>query len=120
MDATLLGTLTSPVVLFFVLGLLAAFARSDLAIPEALAKGLSLYLMAAIGLKGGVAVAASGFEPALLRALALGVAASLLMPLLAVAVLRGFGRLGRLDAGAVAAHYGSVRVVSHLTAVDFC
>jgi hypothetical protein len=48
-----LTTLTSPVILFFLLGGLAAFARSDLAIPEAMAKGLSIYLMIAIGLKGG-------------------------------------------------------------------
>ena len=72
MDATVIQTFTSPVVLFFVLGLLAAFGRSDLAIPEAIAKGMSLYLMAAIGLKGGVAVAKSGVSTGVLGALALG------------------------------------------------
>jgi len=56
MGTAALQTFTSPVVLFFMLGLLAAFARSDLAIPEAIAKGMSLYLMAAIGMKGFVKV----------------------------------------------------------------
>ncbi len=55
-----MDVLFSPIILFFVLGALAAFARSDLAIPEAIAKGMSLYLMAAIGLKGGAQVAAAG------------------------------------------------------------
>lgn len=118
MDATVIQTLTSPVVLFFVLGLLAAFARSDLAIPEAIAKGMSLYLMAAIGLKGGVAVAKSGIDSRILTALLLGIAASFTLPLIANFVLRTFGRLDRINAGAVAAHYGSVSVVTYVTAVE--
>ena len=118
MDATTLQTFTSPVILFFILGLLAAFARSDLAIPEAIAKGMSLYLMAAIGLKGGVAVSKSGIDATVLAALGAGIAASFLIPFMAYAVLKGFGRLGRVDAGAVAAHYGSVSVVTFVTAVE--
>ena len=118
MDATTLQTFTSPVVLFFVLGLVAAFARSDLAIPEALAKGMSLYLMAAIGLKGGVAVSKSGIDVTVGLALLTGVLASFLMPLIAYAVLKGFGKLDKLNAGAVAAHYGSVSVVTFVTAVE--
>ncbi|MEX0342039.1 MAG: sodium-dependent bicarbonate transport family permease [Erythrobacter sp.] len=118
MDATTLQTFTSPVVLFFVLGLLAAFARSDLAIPEALAKGMSLYLMAAIGLKGGVAVSQSGLNVTIGLALLAGITASFLLPIVAFAVLRGFGGLDRLNAGAVAAHYGSVSVVTFVTAVE--
>lgn len=118
MDATALQTFTSPVVLFFVLGLLAAFARSDLAIPEAIAKGMSLYLMAAIGLKGGVAVSKSGIDGTVIAALGAGIAASFLLPFVAYAVLKGFGRLDRINAGAVAAHYGSVSVVTFVTAVE--
>ncbi len=118
MDAATLQTFTSPVVLFFVLGLLAAFARSDLAIPEAIAKGMSLYLMAAIGLKGGVAVSKSGIDSTVLIALVLGIAASFLMPFFANFVLKVFGKLGRINAGAVAAHYGSVSVVTFVTAVE--
>ena len=118
MDAATLQTFTSPVVLFFVLGLLAAFAKSDLAIPEAIAKGMSLYLMAAIGLKGGVAVSKSGIDGTVLAALAAGIAASFLIPFVAYAVLKGFGKLDRINAGAVAAHYGSVSVVTFVTAVE--
>ena len=118
MDAATIQTFTSPVILFFVLGMLAAFARSELAIPEALAKGMSLYLMAAIGLKGGVAVSESGVNATIALALLAGIAASFLLPLLAFAVLKGFGRLDQLNAGAVAAHYGSVSVVTFVTAVE--
>lgn len=118
MDASTLQTFTSPVVLFFVLGMAAAFARSDLAIPEAISKGMSLYLMAAIGLKGGVAVSKSGIDGTVLAALAAGIGASFLIPFLAYAVLKGFGRLERVNAGAVAAHYGSVSVVTFVTAVE--
>ncbi len=118
MFETALQTFTSPVVLFFILGFLAAFARSDLAIPEPIAKGMSLYLMAAIGLKGGVAVSKSGIDGTVLAALAAGIAASFLLPFIAYALLKGFGKLDRINAGAVAAHYGSVSVVTFVTAVE--
>ncbi|MBH5322584.1 sodium-dependent bicarbonate transport family permease [Aurantiacibacter sediminis] len=118
MDAVGIQALTSPVVLFFVLGLLAAFARSDLAIPEAIAKGMSLYLMAAIGLKGGIEVAESGLDGTVLAALAAGIGAGFVMPLYAYWLLKGFGKLDRINAGAVAAHYGSISVVTFVTAVE--
>lgn len=109
-------TLTSPVILFFALGLLAGFVRSDLAVPEALAKGMALYLMAAIGLKGGVSVAASGFTANLAMAASAGMMLSFLLPLPAFALLRSTGGLSRTDAAAVAAHYGSVSLVTFVTA----
>lgn len=118
MDSMALQTFTSPVVMFFILGMFAAFVRSDLAIPEALAKGMSLYLMAAIGLKGGVAVAKSGIDITVGSALAAGIIASFVLPFLAYAVLKGFGKLDKLNSGAVAAHYGSVSVVTFVTAVE--
>ena len=118
MDASALQTFTSPVVLFFILGLFAAFARSDLAIPEAIAKGMSLYLMAAIGLKGGVAVAESGIDSTVALALLVGIAASFILPFFAYIVLKSFGKLDQINAGAVAAHYGSVSVVTYVTAVE--
>lgn len=113
-----LDVLLSPVILFFVLGALAAFARSDLAIPEAIAKGISLYLMAAIGLKGGVQVSQSGFSPDILAAAAVGLVLSCLIPLPAYAALRRFGRLDPINAAAVSAHYGSVSVVTFVTGVE--
>lgn len=115
MDAA--TALLNPAILFFALGAAAALARSDLAIPEAVAKGMSLYLMAAIGLKGGVAVAQSGLTPPMLAAAAAGLALSFLLPLPAFAVLRRAG-LSPIDAGAVAAHYGSVSVVTFVTGVE--
>lgn len=113
-----LDTLLSPAILFFVLGALAAFARSDLAIPESVAKGLSLYLMAAIGLKGGVNVASAGFDPTMLAAIGVGVALSFSIPFIAAFLLRRVGGLDPLNAAAVAAHYGSVSVVTFAAAVD--
>ena len=113
-----LTTLTSPVILFFLLGGLAAVARSDLNIPEAMAKGLSIYLMIAIGLKGGVEVSKTGLTPDLLIAAAAGIALSFLIPFVAAALLRSIGRLDRVNAGAVAAHYGSVSVVTFVTATE--
>jgi hypothetical protein len=103
-------------VMFFGLGLAAGLARSDLAVPEAVAKGLSLYLMLAIGLKGGMALAAPGASEGLVATLALGVALSFLLPLPAYALLRGGAGLDRVTAAAVAGHYGSVSVVTYAAA----
>lgn len=101
------------------LGALASFARSDLTIPEAIAKGMSLYLMAAIGLKGGVEVAEAGFSVDLLAAAFAGLALSCLIPVGAFFALRSFGRLDAVNAAAVAAHYGSVSVVTFVTGAEF-
>ena len=110
------ATLLSAPILFFVLGALAAAARSDLAVPETVAKGLSLYLMAAIGLKGGVEVAKTGIGPELLSALATGLVLSAAIPFIVAPVIRSFGRQNRINSGAIAAHYGSVSVVTFVTA----
>jgi len=115
---TIAATLASPVILFFILGLGAAFARSDLNIPEAIAKGISIYLMIAIGLKGGIAVAKSGFTPDLILAAVAGIALSFLIPFVAFALLRSIAGLSRVDAAAVSAHYGSVSVVTFVTALE--
>ncbi len=115
---TALATLFSPVILFFVLGALAAVAKSDLNIPEPIAKGMSLYLMAAIGLKGGVQVATNGYAPDMLAAVLAGLALSAALPLLAFMLLRSFARLDGINAGAVAAHYGSVSVVTFVTGME--
>ena len=105
-------TLLSPVILFFILGALAAAFRSDLAIPEAVAKGISLYLMAAIGLKGGVEVSQSGFTQEMALAALAGLVLSFLIPLPLFLALKRIGRLDTVNAAAVAAHYGSVSVVT--------
>ncbi len=113
-----LQNLISPIVLSFVLGLVAAGLRSDLSIPEAVAKGLSIYLLFAIGYKGGVEVAVAGADPRLGLALVAGVALSALIPLLAYALLRAMTRLERVDAAAVAGHYGSISIVTFVAATS--
>lgn len=110
------ATLLSAPVLFFVLGALAAAARSDLAVPETVAKGLSLYLMAAIGLKGGVEVAKTGIGPDLASALIAGLILSAAIPFIVAPMIRSFGRQDQVNSGAIAAHYGSVSVVTFVTA----
>ncbi len=105
-------------ILSFALGLGAAIARSDLTVPEAAAKMMSLYLLFAIGFKGGVAVADHGLDGHLIGALAGGVALSFALPFVAFALLRGITRLSALDAAAVAAHYGSISIVTFVTATS--
>jgi hypothetical protein len=104
-----------PVVLFFVLGVVARLARSDLRLPEALYETLSVYLLLAIGLKGGAELARQSIGEIAPVALA-GIALSATLPLLAYPVLRGLGRLARPDAASIAAHYGSVSVVTFAVA----
>ncbi len=108
--------LLTPTILCFGLGMFAALARSDLSVPEAAAKMMSIYLLFAIGFKGGVAVAGHGFDGLLAMALLGGIALSFLLPILAFALLRAITRLSSLDAAAVAAHYGSISIVTFVTA----
>lgn len=121
MDGTLslaLANLLSPPVLFFALGLAAALAKSDLAIPEQVAKTLAIYLMIAIGFKGGVEVAKFGFDTGLLLALAGGAVLSALIPMVAFGYLRTFSKLDGVNAAAVAAHYGSISIVTLVAATQ--
>ena len=112
------NNLLSPMILCFALGLLAALARSDLSVPEAAAKALSLYLLFAIGFKGGAAVADSGLGFSLFSALAAGVLLSVALPFVAFALLRVMTRFSVADAAAVAAHYGSISIVTFVTATS--
>ena len=113
-----LANLLSPMVLFFVLGLVAAFARSDLEVPQAVAKFLALYLMLAIGFKGGAGVAAHGIDFQLVATLLAGVALSFTIPWIAFACLSATSKLPRVDVAAVAAHYGSISVVTFAVGID--
>ncbi|QDZ01224.1 sodium-dependent bicarbonate transport family permease [Nitratireductor mangrovi] len=110
------SNLVSPIVLSFVLGVAAALVRSDLSFPEAIAKGLSLYLLFAIGFKGGASVAGHGPELRLFATIAAGLLLSLLLPFLAFFLLRALARLSPIDAAAVAAHYGSISIVTFVAA----
>ncbi len=103
----LAANLTSPVILFFFLGLAATLIRSDLSFPEVFTKAIAVYLLVAIGFKGGAQLAASGLSPAIGAAIASGVALGIVTPVIAFALLRRFSPLNGLDTATVAAHYGS-------------
>ncbi len=113
-----IDNLLSPIVLSFVLGLGAALARSDLSVPEAVAKGISLYLLFAIGFKGGAGVAAHGLEGRLIATILAGVVLSFALPFVAFGVLRGLSAMTRTDAAAVAGHYGSISIVTFVAATS--
>jgi uncharacterized protein len=105
-----------PIVLFFILGLAAGLARSDLRLPGAVYEFLSVILLLAIGLKGGVELAQQSLIALLPQMLAV-VLMGLALPLVAYPVLRVIGRLARADAASIAAHYGSVSVGTYAVAV---
>lgn len=118
MDASALSqNLLSPPILFFALGLLATWLRSDLTIPPAAAKALSIYLLLAIGFHGGAELHRSGLDGPVLYTLLAAVLASSLLPLLSFLVLRT--QLGAADAAGIAACYGSVSAVTFITAISF-
>lgn len=116
--AALASNLLAPTILFFVLGLLAAIARSDLSIPDGAAKIMSIYLLLAIGFKGGAAVADTGISQELIGSLIVGIILSFGLPFLAFALLKVLTRLDNLNAAAVAGHYGSISIVTFVTAVS--
>ena len=97
------GTLLSPMVLFFLLGLVVALLKSQMTIPEAFAKGLAIYLMMSIGLKGGVAISKGDFGWDAGFVMISAIALSFLLPVIAYALLRTTTRLSEVDAAATAA-----------------
>jgi uncharacterized protein len=110
--------IVSPMVLFFALGLMAALGRSDLTIPEAVAKALALYLMMSIGFKGGVELAKSGINQTMVLTMLAGIALSFIIPVIGFLALRAVSRLSAVDAAAVAAHYGSISIVTFVAATE--
>lgn len=112
------ANLLSPPVVFFVLGALAAVVRSDLRFPEALYVSLTIYLLAAIGFKGGVAIAEAGLSNIWLPTLG-AVALGASIPLWVYPILRFVGKLAVADAAAIAGHYGSVSAVTFVAATSF-
>jgi hypothetical protein len=118
MDTSLvLQNLLTPPVLFFFLGVIAVLVGSDLEIPAPLPKLFSLYLLLAIGFKGGLELQHSGLGGPVLPTIAAAVAMSLLVPLYSFAVLRL--KLDGFNAAAVAATYGSISAVTFITAESF-
>jgi uncharacterized protein len=110
--------LCSPLALAFVLGLVARLLRSELSLPRELYASLSIYLLLALGLKGGVELSHSHFDQVLWPAVVtLGLGC--LTPVSAYLVLRRLGRFGIADAAGIAAHYGSVSAVTFIAAQQF-
>ena len=110
----------SPAILFFALGIGAGFVKSDLAVPESISRYLSLYLMMAIGFKGGVAIANTHeFTAQVIGAIGAGLVIGFLQPFLAYGLLRLTTKIDSTTAAAVAAHYGSISMVTFATAAAF-
>ena len=109
--------LLDPAILFFVFGVLAGALRSDLEIPPAIAKFLSLYLLMALGLKGGFALAQSGLSATVMLSLAAAITMAFIVPAMGYQLLKN--RMSRFDAAAIAASYGSVSAVTFVTAMQY-
>ena len=112
------ANLLSPPVLFFGLGMLAAVSRSDLKFPDAMYVALTIYLLTAIGFKGGVSLSAAGLGSVWLPALA-AITLGAVIPLWTYPLLRFAGRLPAVDAASIAGHYGSVSAVTFIAATTF-
>lgn len=114
----LAANILSPMVLAFLLGFIAVLVKSDLKLPEGLYISLSIYLLFAIGLKGGVALSKASLNE-LVGPVVATLFLSLLTPSLAYTIARKIGKLDRTNAAALAAHYGSVSAVTFIAAMNF-
>ena len=107
-----------PVILFFVLGLLAGLLKSDLKIPEQLYETLTIYILLSIGLKGGSKLSQSTADTtvtAIVASMILGA----MIPLIAYPILRKLGKFGRSDSAALSGHFGAVSSVTFAVALDY-
>lgn len=106
-----------PAILFFIFGAFAGAVKSNLEIPQPIARFLSLYLLMALGLKGGFALHKSGFTVEIALSLGLAIFLAILIPIIGYQILRT--KLNAFDAAAVAATYGSVSAVTFITATQY-
>lgn len=113
----LIDNLTNPALLFFVLGIVSVYLKSDLEIPPNSSKFISLYLLFAIGFKGGQELSHENFTAEIAWSILFGIVLSLLIPLYAFFILKK--KFNIADAGATAAAYGSVSAVTFVTAVSY-
>lgn len=113
----LIENLTNPALLFFMLGIVAVFLKSDLEIPNNSSKFISIYLLFSIGFKGGQELSHSHIDQEIVYGLLFGVFLAILIPFYSFFILKK--RLGVYNAGAIAAAYGSVSAVTFVTAVSF-
>ena len=105
--------LLDPSILFFIFGIFAGLVKSNLEIPQPISRFLSLYLLMALGLKGGFALNKSGFTAEIAISLGLAIALAIGIPLLGYNLLKL--KLGKLDSAAIAATYGSISAVTFIT-----
>ncbi len=113
----LIENITNPALLFFVLGILAVYLKSDLEIPPNSSKFISLYLLFSIGFKGGQELSHELFTMEIGWSMLFGMGISFLIPLYTFFILKR--RLSVFDAGAIAAAYGSVSAVTFVTGVSY-
>ncbi len=117
LDAQLLANLTTPPLLFFLLGAAAAYFRSDLEIPEQIARFLSIYLLFAIGFKGGVALSTSELDISMFTTIGAALVLASIVPVGVFYLLRRNFSLA--DAAATAATYGSISAVTFVTCTSY-
>ena len=113
----LIDNVTNPALLFFILGIIAVYLKSDLEIPENSSKFISLYLLFAIGFKGGQELSHEAFTTEVFISMLFGILLSMAVPIYTFFILKK--RLGVYNAGAIAAAYGSVSAVTFVTAVSY-
>ena len=107
-----------PVVLFFILGLAAGLMRAEMRLPKSIYEFLSVILLVAIGLKGGIELSKQNFGE-LLPDISAVLAMGFLLPLIAFPILYYMGKFKKVDAASIAAHYGSVSVGTYAVAVTY-
>jgi uncharacterized protein len=112
------SNLLTPIILFFLFGIIAARIKSDLKIPEAISEFLPIYLLAAIGLHGGIEMRNTGFENMLIPMLA-AIGLSLLFTLNHYQILRRLGKFNIFDSYALASTYGAVGAVTFSVGLSF-
>lgn len=116
----LAGNFLSPALLFFYLGIISGLLKSNLEVPDQISRYFSIYLMMSIGFKGGVAIAeADDVNGVLALTILSGIGAGFLQPYLGYFLLRKTTRIDSITAAALAAHYGSISVVTFVTAINF-
>lgn len=113
-----LDSLLIPAVMFFALGVFARLIKSDLKFPEGMTKGIGLYLLMAIGLKGGIALSKADIQLAI-ESIIWATILGFILPIIGYGLLRFRNKINQFDAAAIAAHYGSVSAATFLTAVAF-
>ncbi|MBN2866706.1 MAG: sodium-dependent bicarbonate transport family permease [Thiotrichales bacterium] len=113
-----LDSLLIPAVMFFALGVIARLIKSDLKFPEGMTKGIGIYLLLAIGLKGGEALAKADFQLAV-ESIIWAAILGFILPIIGYGLLRFRNKVNAFDAAAISAHYGSVSAATFLTAVAF-